>query len=141
MTPYMKFIFNYGVIIFLLISLYKTTEILYLNRVIELDNYSFLIAIISLLLGIYISIKIPINNRPPLKLSPLPLINNSDLSNRELEVLILLSKGHINKEISDLLFVSLNTTKTHLSNIYSKLGASNRVQAIKVARECGIIEY
>lgn len=56
------------------------------------------------------------------------------LSTREIEVLQLLSEGHSNQEIADQLFVSLNTAKTHISNIYSKLGVSRRTQAVQKAR-------
>ena len=44
------------------------------------------------------------------------------LSNREIDVLKLIIKGHINKEIADLLNISLNTVLTHRKNITSKLG-------------------
>jgi ATP/maltotriose-dependent transcriptional regulator MalT len=54
-----------------------------------------------------------------------------DLSNREIEVLELISKGHTNIEIAEKLFVSQNTIKTHIKNIYSKLDVKNRIQALK----------
>lgn len=57
------------------------------------------------------------------------------LSKREIEVLQLLAEGHSNQEIADHLFVSLNTTKTHISNIYAKLGVSRRTQAVQKARK------
>ena len=47
---------------------------------------------------------------------------------------MLLYEGKNNNEIADTLFVSTNTVKVHASNLYKKLGASNRVQAIKVIR-------
>ena len=53
------------------------------------------------------------------------------LSERELEVFDELSKGKSNKEIADSLFVSTNTVKTHLKNIFEKLDVKNRIQAIK----------
>ena len=63
------------------------------------------------------------------------------LSNREIEVLRLVAEGYSNKEIADKLFVSLNTTKTHLSNIYSKLGVSRRTQAVQKARDIALISH
>jgi LuxR family maltose regulon positive regulatory protein len=64
-------------------------------------------------------------------------INNSalsePLSDRELEVLELVAAGLSNREIADKLFISLGTTKWHITNILSKLGVRNRVQAIKAA--------
>jgi DNA-binding NarL/FixJ family response regulator len=51
------------------------------------------------------------------------------LSERELEVLRLLSTGLSNKEIAPLLFISETTVKTHIDHIIAKLGVSDRVQA------------
>ena len=56
------------------------------------------------------------------------------LSTREKEIAMLLYEGKNNNEIADTLFVSTNTVKVHASNLYKKLGVSNRVQAIKVIR-------
>ena len=61
------------------------------------------------------------------------------LSKREIEVLALLSQGYSNQEIADQLFISLNTTKTHISKIYQKLNAKRRTQAIQKARELALI--
>ncbi len=54
-----------------------------------------------------------------------------ELSDREIEVLKLISQGFKNTEIADKLFVSQNTIKTHIKNIYVKLDVKNRVEAIK----------
>lgn len=51
------------------------------------------------------------------------------LTPREWEVLTLLTLGFRNSEISKKLNITKNTTESHLKNIYSKLGVSNRVQA------------
>ncbi|MDR4186079.1 DNA-binding response regulator [Bacillus pseudomycoides] len=61
------------------------------------------------------------------------------LSQRELEVLIVLATGATNKEIGKKLFISISTVKTHIINIYTKLQVSNRVEAIKKALEHGLI--
>ncbi|WP_459501532.1 response regulator transcription factor [Bacillus sp. C1] len=61
------------------------------------------------------------------------------LSQRELEVLIVLATGATNKEIGEKLFISISTVKTHIINIYTKLQVSNRVEAIKKALENGFI--
>ncbi len=54
-----------------------------------------------------------------------------ELSEREIEVLNLISQGYKNAEIADKLFVSQNTIKTHIKNIYVKLDVKNRVEALK----------
>ena len=62
-----------------------------------------------------------------------------DLSARELDTLKLIAKDLSNQEIADKLFISLNTVKTHVKNIYLKLEADNRVKAIAKAKELEII--
>lgn len=57
----------------------------------------------------------------------------TDLTPREHEVLELLVEGLNNPEISERLYISIGTTRTHVSNIFSKLGVSNRAEAITLA--------
>jgi len=61
------------------------------------------------------------------------------LTARELDVLSLIAKGLSNLQISTQLHISLSTVKTHVSSILQKLCAENRVGAIKVARESGLL--
>jgi len=61
------------------------------------------------------------------------------LTPRELEILEKLPTGDTVQEIAGQLFVTESTVKTHLSAVYKKLGASNRVQAINAARKCGLL--
>jgi DNA-binding NarL/FixJ family response regulator len=61
------------------------------------------------------------------------------LTPRELEVLGLLARGLSNLEVSRRLFVSEATTKTHVSNILAKLQVADRVQAVIVAYEAGVV--
>ena len=61
------------------------------------------------------------------------------LSERELEVLGLLASGKTNSEVAGDLFVSVGTVKSHTGNIYRKLGARNRTEALAAARELGLI--
>jgi ATP/maltotriose-dependent transcriptional regulator MalT len=61
------------------------------------------------------------------------------LSERELEVLTLLATGKTNSEVAGDLFVSVGTVKSHTGNIYRKLGAKNRAEALARARELGLI--
>jgi DNA-binding NarL/FixJ family response regulator len=59
------------------------------------------------------------------------------LTNREREVLGLLTKGLSNKEIAKQLTVREITVKVHLTGIFKKLGAANRTQAVKIAMQLG----
>lgn len=60
------------------------------------------------------------------------------LSERERQVLRLLSRGAANKEIAQALFLAEGTVKNHVTNILSKLGVTDRTQAALRARELGI---
>lgn len=62
-----------------------------------------------------------------------------DLSAREMDTLKLIAEDLSNQEIADKLFISLNTVKTHVKNIYLKLEADNRAKAIAKAKELGVI--
>lgn len=61
------------------------------------------------------------------------------LSEREIEVLQFIAEGLTNQEIATKLFLSLHTVKTHNRNIYSKLNAHNRTEAVARARAVGIL--
>lgn len=62
------------------------------------------------------------------------------LTSRELEILQLLARGYTNQKIADKLYVSINTIKTHVSNLFDKLGARNRIDALVRAKDAGILE-
>ena len=57
------------------------------------------------------------------------------LTNKEIRVLELISLGRSNKEIAALNYVELSTIKTHINNIYAKLGVTNRKDAIKAYQQ------
>jgi len=61
------------------------------------------------------------------------------LSERELEVLALLASGRTNAEIAKDLFVAVGTVKSHVNNIYRKLEAANRAEAVTRAHELNLL--
>lgn len=61
------------------------------------------------------------------------------LSERELEVLRLVTVGMSNREIAEKLVISAGTAKTHIHNLCGKLGAHNRTEAVMRARELGLV--
>jgi len=74
---------------------------------------------------------------PPTTGAPADL---SELSERELEVLTLIARGLSNAEIAQALFVTEATIKTHVTHILTKLRLRDRVQAVVLAYESGLVE-
>ena len=62
------------------------------------------------------------------------------LSEREIEVLLLIATGKSNQEIADELVVALGTVKRHIFNIYNKLDVKNRTECVARARILGLLE-
>ena len=65
---------------------------------------------------------------------------DDSLTGRELEVLRLVSRGESNQQIADKLVISVNTVKSHLKNILSKLQLENRTQVAAYALERGLVK-
>lgn len=63
-----------------------------------------------------------------------------DLTNREEEVLIAMSRGLSNVEIGRRLFISEGTVRTHVNRLLAKLGVRDRLQAVVLAYECRLVE-
>lgn len=85
--------------------------------------------------GFYFSPEIVDILRAPPGLPPV-----ARLSAREIEVLRLVAAGSDNREIADRLFVSTETVKTHLANIYRKLGVAGRAHAVAAALRQGHLD-
>ena len=136
-------IFIYGLSLAALISLLKILEYKLFVRDVSMEFYIGMIAVMFTVLGAWVGLKL--TRKKPI------IITNPDfrfdetrlerlgISKREHEVLELMSKGLSNQEIADTLFVSLNTIKTHSSNLFVKLDAKRRTQAIQRAKELYLI--
>jgi DNA-binding NarL/FixJ family response regulator len=68
-----------------------------------------------------------------------PLTKHSALTRRELEILQLVAEGHSNAELARMLWVTEQTVKFHLSNVYRKLGVANRTEASRWAQRAGLL--
>jgi DNA-binding NarL/FixJ family response regulator len=101
--------------------------------------YVVLVAIAFLALGIYLGARIwAAPKLPPFSGNP-QAIASLGISPRELTVLQRLAAGQSNKEIAAELRISPNTIKTHVARLFDKLGAKSRTDAIKRARDLGIV--
>lgn len=76
--------------------------------------------------------------REPKKAEKKPL--HEDLTDREMEVLMLLAKGKSNQDIADELFIGIKTVKYHITNIFAKLEVEDRTQAAIYAHRHGVAE-
>ena len=103
------------------------------------ETWMVLVALAFMGLGMWVGARL--FRRPP----PAPFTVNTrvretlGVSDREFEVLTLLAAGRSNKEIANELNVSPNTVKTHIANLFGKLEAKRRTEAISRARELGMI--
>lgn len=133
---------KYGLLLALALITFKALEYSYFSYKITLDMYLAIVSLIFLFVGSLVGLRLN-NKKKKLNQKNYSITSQSNelLSDRELEVLLLMAQGHTNQQIADQLFVSINTTKTHLSNIYSKLNVENRTQAVSEAKKLNIISH
>jgi two-component system, NarL family, response regulator LiaR len=133
----------YGLSFAVLIFLLKFIEYSFLVRDFSLEFYVGAIAILFTVLGVWVGLKLTkkktiIITNPAFQFDQKRL-DERGISKREYEVLELMAKGLSNQEIADKLFVSLNTVKTHSSNLFLKLEVARRTQAVQKAKELQLI--
>jgi DNA-binding CsgD family transcriptional regulator len=127
---------QYGLLMGLLFVTLQAVNYRTVIHDLSMEMYSVIIAILFLSVGLWIGIKISTSLKT--KSKEQKATNMHGLSDRELDVVKLMADGLTNQEIADRLYISLNTIKTHISNIYSKLNVARRTQAIQKARELNI---
>ncbi|MCB0661238.1 MAG: DNA-binding response regulator [Saprospiraceae bacterium] len=139
-----KSILLYGLAMAVLLALLKFLQYKYLIRDLGIEVYLTIVAVFFTVLGIWAGLKLT-NPKQVIQASeekagdPEAMLAEYGISNREFEVLQLMAKGHSNQEIADELFLSLNTIKTHSTNLFSKLDVKRRTQAVDKAKSIGIL--
>ena len=133
----------YGFAMAVLIFLLKLLEYRLFVRDLSMEFYVGIVAVMFTGLGIWAGLKLTpkktvIITNPQFQFDESRL-EKYGITKREYEVLELMAKGLSNQEIADKLFVSLNTVKTHSSNLFLKLDAKRRTQAIQKAKELLLI--
>jgi NarL family two-component system response regulator LiaR len=140
----------YGVSLAVLLFLLKWLELklIIVNNAYEV--YMGAIAVFFTALGIWLALKLTkpktivvekpvyINNTVQFTINQ-PELEKLGLSKRELEVLQLMAEGLSNQEISERLFVSLNTIKTHSAKVFEKMEVKRRTQAVEMGKRLCII--
>ncbi|MBS1534759.1 MAG: DNA-binding response regulator [Bacteroidetes bacterium] len=142
---------GFGVSIAVLFFILRWFEIRYLIFSQQYDIFFGLIALIFTFLGIWLARQLSqpktvwvekevVVQSSKAKIIDFKIIEELQISKRELEVLNLLATGKSNDEIAQTLFVSRNTIKTHIANLYQKLDVKRRTQAIEKAKSLGILQ-
>jgi two-component system, NarL family, response regulator LiaR len=140
-----KTVLLYGLALAALIGLLKFLEYRYLVRDLSIEFYIWLLAVFFTGLGIWAGLKLTGKKQIIVTVPQQEFVFNEEMmkklgiSKRELDVLELIATGLSNQEIADKLFVSLNTVKTHSSNLFIKLDVKRRTQAIQKAKELRLI--
>ena len=147
-----KVLLAYGTSLALLLFLLRWLELRFIIFDHAFEIYIGAIAVIFTALGIWLALKLTKPKIERVVVEKEIYIEKSNgftfneaetdrlgISKRELEVLQLMAQGFSNAEIGARLFVSLNTIKTHASNLFIKLDASRRTQAIEKAKTLNLI--
>jgi DNA-binding CsgD family transcriptional regulator len=130
----------YGLLLAAAAVFLQWLEYQYLVRTHATQTYVVLVALAFLGLGVWAGARLFHRPAAPATFTPNTLAQQSlKISERELEVLQRLAAGQSNKEIAQDLDVSPNTVKTHVANLFQKLEVSRRTEAIRRARELGIL--
>jgi two-component system, NarL family, response regulator LiaR len=134
----------YGLALAVLVLLLKYLQYKLVVRDLSIEFYVGIMALFFTALGIWAGLKLTRKKVITVTVGPEFILNQPELtrlgiSKREHEVLELLAQGLTNQQIADKLFVSLNTIKTHTSNLFLKLEVSRRTQAIQRGKELRLI--
>lgn len=138
----LKTVFRFGLIIIALLILFQLSNASLFMLSIPADIVIGITAVILIGLGIYLGGNLKKDKVIEVAASvdiDHNKITNLGISDRELEVLQLISEGLSNLEIGERLFISESTIKTHVSSLFVKLDVKRRTQAVTRAKEWRVI--
>lgn len=141
-TAMLKIVIRFGLIIAALLILFQLSKVSLFIPDMSQDLILGLVGAAFIGLGIYLGLKFRkvevVEVGPEFEIDQ-KQIEHLGLTEREMEVLQLIAEGYSNGEIGDRLFLSENTIKTHVSNLFVKLDVKRRTQAVTRAKELRII--
>ncbi|GJM29394.1 MAG: hypothetical protein DHS20C17_20290 [Cyclobacteriaceae bacterium] len=130
----------FGLLLAVLAILLQFFEYRYLVGSLNTSVYTSVVATIFTGVGIWLGVSLFRKKKQDKQEQvDLTILRKLKLNQREYEILGLIAKGFSNQEIADQLFLALPTIKTHVSNLYSKMGVQSRTQAIHKARSMRLI--
>jgi DNA-binding CsgD family transcriptional regulator len=132
-----RVILVYGVLLAVLALLLQWWDYRLMIHSIRMEVYIAVIATFCTALGVWAGLKF--TGKEAQTSSPKADPARFEISEREYQVLELMAQGYSNQEIADRLFISINTVKTHSSNLFSKLQVQRRTQAVSEARRLRLI--
>jgi DNA-binding NarL/FixJ family response regulator len=133
-----KTIFVFGSVIIAVLLLFQLSKYSIISGDFSLEFLLIIIAVSFFMIGVYVYKKMYPKSSESKEIDQ-QKIKSLEITDREYEVLQLISKGLSNKEIASQLFLTESTIKTHVSNLLVKLNAKRRTQAIQVAQELNIL--
>lgn len=134
-----KTVLVFSLLILALLLLFQFSKYTLISGDLQIEYIMALVAIVFLGVGIFINKKTQKKNSASKIQLDFQKIEDLGLSKREYEVLKEVALGLSNQEIAEKLFVSESTVKTHVSNLFVKLNAKRRTQAIQISKDFNII--
>ena len=134
-------VLGFGILIASLLILFQLARFSYHDSRTGPEVWLAIVSLVFFVIGIFISRKY----LPKIKKETVPKeidlvqVDKLGISKREYEILQLINDGLSNQQIADKLFLSENTVKKHISNLFIKLDVQRRTEAIKKAKEMNII--
>lgn len=142
-------VLGFGLLIFALLSLFQLAKYQYFKSGFQVEIWIAVFSVLFFIIGIFLSRRLfrpkpqiiekeifqPANESAP----DLSQLSRLGISKREYEILQLINEGLSNQQIAQKLFVSENTVKKHISNLFFKMDVVRRTEAIKKAKSLRLL--